>query len=367
MPGRARSAATMNKTLELNAGLDDSGPQPVEKLSGELVSPIEELVRAFAGHLEGGSTQTRDTYTRALRRFARWLGPAAGPDDLTLETVAAYHRHLADPAAARSTRTIKKDRAALNSFVRFLEGHELLDARQAKLALSVKLPRARVADPERPKALGRDEYERLIRIARASDDALLARRDEAILLVLGDAGLRCEETATLDRGDFEAKRKGALLRALNVRHGKGDRQRRVPLSPRAARAIVAWERARETMFGPALADDPLFVTLGRRRGDGSLTRAGGRTSQAFLNDLCKRLGQRAGIAAELRHPHALRHTFATQYLRDPRNTIEDLRKLLGHANIKTTSIYLSTDDARLERSIARYADGPLILDRDRAT
>ena len=64
-------------------------------------------------------------------------------------------------------------------------------------------------------------------------------------------------------------RKGAKLRVLDVRHGKGDRQRRVSLSGAASRAIVRWERERTRVLGEPGPGDPLFVTLGRRRRDGS--------------------------------------------------------------------------------------------------
>jgi len=190
---------------------------------GELVAAADELVTAFSATLVA-RPQTRRTYERACRRFTRWLGPHAGPEDLSAANVSRYHAHLV--AGARSSATVKKDRAALNSFLRWLAKHEHVPAAQVRDALAVRLPRAQSAEQrEIPNALSQGQYQRLVREAKAriADDTLAGTRDLAIVLVLGDAGLRCEELARLNRQDFLAARKSAQLRALNVRHGKGDR------------------------------------------------------------------------------------------------------------------------------------------------
>ena len=55
-------------------------------------------------------------------RFTRWLGPFAGPEDLTAANVSRYHVYLV--AGGRASATVKKDRAALNTFLRWLAEHE---------------------------------------------------------------------------------------------------------------------------------------------------------------------------------------------------------------------------------------------------
>jgi site-specific recombinase XerD len=230
----------------------DDGRPPRAAVRGELVSPADELVGAFAATLVA-RPQTQRTYARACRRFARWLGPAAGPGDLSAANVARYHAALV--VGGRSSATVKKDRAALNSFLRWLAEHGRVPAEQAREVLAVRLPRAERTEREPPKALSAAQYERLVREAKAriADDPLAGARDVAIVLVLGDAGPRCEELARLERRDFLPARKGAQLRALDVRHGKGDRQRRVKLSPAATRAIVpgiASARARSASRPP---------------------------------------------------------------------------------------------------------------------
>jgi integrase/recombinase XerD len=278
--------------------------------------------------------------------------------------VARYHAHLV--AGGRSSATVRKDRAALNSFLRWLVEHERLPAAQVREALAVRLPRAQRAEREAPRALTGAQYERLLREAKAriADDPLAGARDLAIVRVLGDAGLRCEELARLERRDFRPARQGAQLRTLDVRHGKGDRQRRVVLGGAAARAIVRWNRERARAFGQPAEDAPLFITLGTRRRDGSYTRVGGACGQGVLAELLKRLGAAAELPDELRHPHALRHTCATELLRAGPSAA-GVRTFLGHASVKTTSIYLASSAQRQEWAVQQRERGRVTLDEDR--
>lgn len=293
----AREGATarqldVDEVLELVVR-DELAPVPTP-LRGELVAPADELVAAFALTLVA-SPHTQRTYTRACRAFTAWLGPFAGPEDLTAASVAAYHAQLV--RSGRASTTVKKERAALNTFLRWLVEFEHISAQQARHALAVKLPRAEQARREPAKALSTQQYEDLVRAAKAAiaDDPLAGARDLAAVLVVGDAGLRCEELAGLQRADFAAARKGAKLRALDVRHGKGDRARTVKLSDRATRAIVRWERERAGALGEPARDAALFITLGRPRADGTYTRVGRRCGQPVVAAVMKRLAAAAKI------------------------------------------------------------------------
>jgi site-specific recombinase XerD len=83
-----------------------------------------------------------------------------------------------------------------------------------------------------------------------------------------------------------------------------------------------------------------------------------------LADLLKRLGAAAELPDELRHPHALRHTCATELLRAGA-TLADVRVFLGHASVKTTSIYLASGEERQEHVVQLRERGQPTLDDDR--
>lgn len=353
----------VDEVLELVVRDERAAPAPAGAVArGEVLGPVDELVDGFVATLVA-TPSTQRTYERACRRFVASLGPAAGLEDVTAARIAAHHTALVRDGLASST--VKKERAALNSWLRWLVDLEQIPAAQARGALAVKLPRARTAERQAPKALSAAEYDRLLVAARAAiaDDPIAGARDLAIVLVLGDGGLRCEELAGLQRRDFEPARKGAKLRALRIRHGKGDRERVVKLSARTTNAIVRWERARREV-GPALEHDRLFITLGRRRPDGRHDHVGDRCGQPVLAAVMKRLGAIADVPVELRHPHALRHTCATELLRAGA-TIADVRTMLGHSSVKTTSIYLASDASRQEDVVALRERGRLTLDADR--
>jgi site-specific recombinase XerC len=90
---------------------------------------------------------------------------------------------------------------------------------------------------------------------------------------------------------------------------------------------------------------------------------GDRCGQPVLATVMKRLGATAGTPVELRHAHALRHTCANELLRSGA-TIADVQRLLGHASIKTTSIYLSSDGQRQEDVITHRDRERLTIDED---
>ena len=163
-----------------------------------------------------------------------------------------------------------------------------------------------------PRVLSRREVERLIAAA-------LTDRDRALILVILDCGLRVGELANLRRQHI---RDGWL-----VVDGKVG-QRRVPVS----------DELRDTIT--ALGQNE-HIWMGQR---GPLSRAG--VVLAF-----KRMFARAGITGPKAGPHALRHTFATMYLRTG-GGVRQLQDILGHTKIETTMIYvhLAGRDVRADHS-----------------
>jgi integrase/recombinase XerD len=341
----------------------------LELVHGELVSPTSELVDTFC--LTRQKTSTAATYRSSCGRFASWLvdrhGPRAGPDAITVAALAAYQQQLRDAGA--SELTVRKDRAAINTFIRWLVDHDRLDARQARLALSVQSPRRSDQDARRPIiALTVQEYERLLTHAHAevAGDPLLGWRDVAIIRTLGECGLRAEELCQLQRRDYRPTRKGARKRELHVRNGKGSRTRSVPTSQNVRRAVVRWDQLRRTQTpgtpGQAVENDPLFVTIGVRRRDGGYSALGRQVTYDTIAEVIKRLGERAELPAEKRHPHVLRHTFATRYYHRHKD-LAGLQRLLGHADIRTTMRYVHLVEDLHDNVESAFADG-LTIEED---
>lgn len=151
-------------------------------------------------------------------------------------------------------------------------------------------------------------------------DRILARaqhepRDYAILQTFWASGLRTSELRQLLVEDFQADR-------LFVAHGKGDRQRWVPLAPKAAEAIQAYLSTRDAPSPEA----PLFAT-----------QHGHPFSRSGLFKLIRSYYHWAGFTSG--GPHKLRHSAATHWL-NRGCQLPTVQKILGHAHPSTTAVYL---------------------------
>lgn len=149
-------------------------------------------------------------------------------------------------------------------------------------------------------------------------------RNEALLVVLWRAGLRCAEALELGRRDVDFK-----AGAIHVRHGKGDRSRVVGLDPEALAVVRRWWELRAKL--PHARSGPLFCTI-------SKPNAGGELDSSYVRTMLRRLARRAAIERRV-HPHALRHTYAVECSREG-IAPELLRRQLGHASLHTTTVYL---------------------------
>ena len=242
-------------------------------------------------------------------------------------------RHLNDLGAghldgthSRSGRPISK--ATVHSYMRAINSF-LAWARAQGEGSSARgrLPsmRKRVLD-----TLSRDEIQDL-------EDAAATERDKLIVRVLADTGMRLGELLTL-RGDDVRQEGGKNV--IKV-HGKGDRERLVPIAPSLARRLRRFaDRAR-----PDATSDRLFITLRRGRASGQLDAL----TESAVEQMIRSLGEVAGITKRV-YPHLLRHSFATEYLRRGGNPIL-LQQILGHSSlamITQTYQHLTFGDAHDE-------------------
>jgi integrase/recombinase XerD len=141
-------------------------------------------------------------------------------------------------------------------------------------------------------------------------------KHRTFLLTLYAAGLRLSEAASLTISDIDSQRM-----QLRVAHGKGAKERRVPLSPRLLAALrVYWKEVRspQWLFPGKTFEVPL--------------------SSNTIQKVCKAAVQKAGI---LKHatPHTLRHSYATGLLEAGVDLLT-ISRLLGHKSFATTMIYL---------------------------
>jgi integrase/recombinase XerD len=159
--------------------------------------------------------------------------------------------------------------------------------------------------------VSRDEVDRLENVATKE-------RDKVIVRLLADTGIRASELVGLRPEDLLERGRDRFIRV----HGKGAKERLVPVHPHLHRRLLRLGRGR-----PAdAAGDWLFIALRRSPGRGH-----DRLTISGLDQLVSGLGQRAGLGKRV-YPHLLRHSFATEMLNAGMDAIT-LSRILGHSSL----------------------------------
>ena len=251
-------------------------------------------------------------YASDLELFFGWLAKPVG--EVKVQDVDAFIEHSQELGHAIAT--INRQVAALCSFYRFL-------AMMYETA------------PANPVRSRRHFIHQGRRLPRDVQDADLERlfavidlpRDRAIFLLMLRCGLRVGEIRNLSLGDLYLYSIPGSLPRLWL-HGKGDKERVVYLSSQALAALETWLALR-----PAGQEQAVFINKYGKR----LTVTG---IQLQLAAYC----QRAGVWITC---HQLRHTFG-RHLVEARVPVTTIQKLMGHARLRTTELYLHISDKQVQ-------------------
>jgi integrase/recombinase XerD len=297
------------------------------------VEPFLEMLAAE----RGAALNTQEAYRRDLAAFGAFLAARGRRlENAGAEDIRAFMGRLAQ--AGMAPRTAARRLSALRQFYRFLvsEGRRGDD------------PSAEVDSPRQgralPKILSEQEVGALLDKAHEGEGPE-ALRLAAVVELLYATGLRVSELVGLRLA--AAQRDQRLL----IVHGKGGKERMVPLSPAARRSLSDYLTVRDRFLPGAgkagtgvKASSPwLFPS---RAAAGHITRH--RVAQ-----LLKELAREAGIDPAKVSPHVLRHAFASHLL-DHGADLRALQKMLGHADISTTQIYTHVLSERLKSLVREH-------------
>jgi integrase/recombinase XerD len=254
------------------------------------------------------SQTTVKGYLKIVESFAKHFHRP--PDQLGPDQIRSYQVYLLKDRKL-GVRTVGHHTAALRFFF-------CKTLKRAYPIEEVPYPKA----PRRlPTILTREEAVRLI-------DSASNLFHRAMLITLYSTGMRRAELCHLKVEDIDSTR--MLIR---IRHGKGGRDRDVPLSPKALETLREYWR----WMKPATYLFP--GTVNGSRADKPIT-------PKVLWEACREAAQRAGITKAVR-PHLLRHSFAT-HLVEGGADLPTVQALLGHADLKPTSIYLHLSERHLK-------------------
>ncbi len=262
------------------------------------------------------SAHTLDAYQRDLAALDQWC-QAGGIDDpqglggdQLRAFIAAEHRR------GLSAKSLQRRLSACRSFYAWLLKNNVIDSSPAAGLRAPKAPR------RLPQVLDADEAVQLVELPT---DAPLGMRDRALLELFYSSGLRLSELCALRWRDLDMSVGMVLV------HGKGNRERSLPVGSHALNALQQWRS--ESAGG---GDKPVFPGRG-----------GGPISQRAVQIRIKQLAQRQGLFKNV-HPHMLRHSFASHIL-ESSGDLRGVQELLGHADIATTQIYTHLDFQHLAK------------------
>ena len=356
-----------------------------------------EAVRAYLNRYRD-QPKTLRAYTKEVERFLLWSVVVRGKalSSLVVDDCEAYKDFLKSPDprfvgerfSRRSPRwrpfasdslspesqryAVRALRAAFTWLVdvRYLAGNPwkaVNDPQVVERETAMQIQRALPADLWRRL---RDELDRRCEEGGEATLGVQWRIVRAAILIMGDSGLRREEAAGAQRDKLKMSIYGTLERPvweLTV-VGKRQRERTVPVSVATLAALRAHWADRGRDFELPMEAGPLLSPVTIPWTPASRTRHHQVTEQSYTADGINRLISRMlrlvvetmdDLSLDERvilgsvNAHAFRHTFGTQSVADD-VPVDVVQKVLGHASLQTTSIYVQAEKQRVLEEVAGY-------------
>lgn len=285
---------------------------------------ITDLAAAFDRSLRAArkAERTRTLYGQSIRFFCEWLqaqGREPRLDELNRHSIAAWLAELGDRVGAETVRTRHR---GMRRFCRWLEVEGEVDK-----APTTGLEMAAAAEQD-VRVFTDDEIKSMLKCCAVPrgrgtgfDQRIFdGRRDEVILRMLLDCGLRVSELAGIDLEHVD------LDQELVYVMGKGSRPRVVPYGARTGQILDRYLRQRSEHPRARMTKRLILSQRGAMSPDGIRWRL-------------ELIGDESGVAGV--HPHAFRHTFAHRWLQAGGQE-RDLMRLAGWRSESMLAVYART-------------------------
>lgn len=313
------------------------------------MADLKTLKTQYLEHLEiekNRSPKTLENYSRYLDRFLKFA-KATKAEDLDDERVRMYRLHLNRLTDHNGQPLMKVTQnyhvIALRNFLKYLA------KRGVKTVSAEKIELGRAED----RHVTFLEHSELDRLLNAPEGLKLdALRDRAMLRMLFSTGMRVSELCSMDRNKIDVKR--GELSVL----GKGRKIRLVFLSEDAKDHIAQYLAKRTDV------DEALFIRIPKsgKFGKARPRQAGGeagdsdlRLTPRSIQRIVQKYAIKAGIMGKHVSPHTLRHSYATDLLRNGAD-IRSVQAMLGHSSVTTTQIYTHVTDTQLREIHKKFHD-----------
>jgi len=308
--------------------VDNSSPRPLARTPNALSKAIDRYL-TFLKAEENKSPLTISAYRESLHLLLR-LSDVIDPRLFNKSSIRIYksalHSYRARSGKELTIRTKNHHLTILRAFLRYLTREEEIDVYSSDRVTRFKEEQRKI------KVLFHEELERLLTAPNTSTKE--GKRDAAMLHLFFSTGLRLAELRGLNRKDVNF-----TTREISVR-GKRGKIRVVFISDRAVDALKEYLDCRLDHL------NPLFI---RNHGKASNAMPPGeefRLSRISIYGTVKKYARQAGIVSDP-SPHTLRHSFATDLLRNGAD-LRSVQEMLGHKDLSTTQIYTHVTNPRLK-------------------
>lgn len=308
------------------------------------VATIKQLKNEYLEYLEierNRSVKTIENYDRYIERFVQFATSTAGGDigDVSEDVIRQYRLWLnrfKDPETGTPLKRITQNYhiIALRNFLKYLAKRQIKSVAPERVELGKQ-------EDRQVSFLEPSELERLLEAPVGQ--GLTSLRDKALLATLFSTGMRVSELCSLNRDMISVERA-----ELSVR-GKGGKVRPVFLSEDACTHLATWLKERRDL------DQAVFIRI--PRGETFEKHDELRLTPRSIQRIVKGHAVAAGIVGKKVSPHTLRHSFATDLLRNGAD-IRSVQAMLGHSSVTTTQIYTHVTDKGLREVHQKFLKGP---------
>ncbi|MFH1769832.1 MAG: site-specific tyrosine recombinase/integron integrase [Parcubacteria group bacterium] len=299
---------------------------------------IKDLKNQFLEHLEiekNRSPKTVENYDHYLSRFFIFA-KIDKPSQLTEELIRKFRLHL-NRMTDNKDKSLKKVTQnyhiiALRAFLKYLSKRDIQTVPAEKVELGKQ-------EERQVEFLEEGELKKFLDSPKMN--TLAGLRDKSILETLFSTGLRVSELCSLDRDSIDLDRGEFSVK------GKGSKIRLVFLSDDAKSTIIQYLDKRVD------ADEALFIRVPKDEKFEKYENL--RLTPRSIQRVIKKYAIESGIVGKKVSPHTLRHSYATDLLRNGAD-IRSVQAMLGHSSVTTTQIYTHVTDKQLREVHKKFHD-----------
>lgn len=286
---------------------------------------IEEFILKLHNE-KNTSSNTEMSYKRDLKKLYEYLD-GNNINEITLiteEDLEKYIDYLNE--IGRAATTVSRSIASMKAYFGYLYDEGVVPNNPAQKLKSPKIIK------KTPEVLSVKEIDALLKQPSRTTPKEL--RDKSMLELLYATGMRVTELITLKTEDVNIK-----LEYIVCHDRK--KERLIPFGTEAKEALIRYlNDGRQLLLGDNTDSNVLFPNC-----------SGGEMSRQGFWKLIKAYGKKAGIKAEIT-PHTLRHSFATHLVENGAD-LKAVQEMLGHSDISTTQIYMSSRNKRVREVYAK--------------